>query len=206
VRGTSQRRTGFTLVELIVVIVILGILLAIAIPALTGYIAKAQDEQYIAEARDIVQATRSVLDEAYAAGKFSSGDAAGYFTTGWAPGMTDITAFVVKRFSLADLSTLATGYSRTFMNDVIGLGATNMRFHVHFVAPLGSDVTALTADAFMVYPEGRKPGDPTVVVTYGLSRVGGLVYTQDLHDAIKIDGTSTLDPNAGYVVYHLMSS
>ncbi|MDR3135905.1 MAG: prepilin-type N-terminal cleavage/methylation domain-containing protein, partial [Coriobacteriales bacterium] len=32
---------GFTLVELIVVIVILGILLAIAIPALTGYIGKA---------------------------------------------------------------------------------------------------------------------------------------------------------------------
>jgi prepilin-type N-terminal cleavage/methylation domain-containing protein len=38
--------TGFTLVELIVVIVILGILLAIAIPALTGYIQKAQDEEW----------------------------------------------------------------------------------------------------------------------------------------------------------------
>jgi prepilin-type N-terminal cleavage/methylation domain-containing protein len=37
---------GFTLVELIVAIVILGILLAIAIPALTGYIAKAQDKEW----------------------------------------------------------------------------------------------------------------------------------------------------------------
>jgi prepilin-type N-terminal cleavage/methylation domain-containing protein len=36
------RRTGFTLVEVIVVLVILAILAAIAIPALTGYIDKAQ--------------------------------------------------------------------------------------------------------------------------------------------------------------------
>jgi prepilin-type N-terminal cleavage/methylation domain-containing protein len=46
VRGVAQGRDGFILVELIVVIVILGILLAIAIPALTGYIRKAEDQKY----------------------------------------------------------------------------------------------------------------------------------------------------------------
>jgi prepilin-type N-terminal cleavage/methylation domain-containing protein len=44
----AHRRAGFTLVEVIVVLVILALLAAIAIPALTGYIDKAQDKKYIA--------------------------------------------------------------------------------------------------------------------------------------------------------------
>jgi type II secretory pathway pseudopilin PulG len=61
------------LVEVIVVLVILAILAAIAIPALTGYIDKAQDKQYIAQARNAVAALRSVMSELYASGKFGEG-------------------------------------------------------------------------------------------------------------------------------------
>jgi prepilin-type N-terminal cleavage/methylation domain-containing protein len=67
--GARRRRAGFTLVEVIVVLVILAILAAIAIPALTGYIDKAEDKQYIAMARDIALAHRAVIDEAYATGE-----------------------------------------------------------------------------------------------------------------------------------------
>jgi prepilin-type N-terminal cleavage/methylation domain-containing protein len=54
---------GFTLVEVIVVLVILAILAAIAIPALTGYIDKAQQKTIIAEAREAKMAITTLMVE-----------------------------------------------------------------------------------------------------------------------------------------------
>lgn len=62
----ENKKKGFTLVELIVVLVILAILAALLIPALTGYIDKAKEKDVIAETRQAVMATQTLVDEKYA--------------------------------------------------------------------------------------------------------------------------------------------
>lgn len=64
-------KKGFTLVELIVVLVILAILAALLVPALTGYIDKANKEKVVSETRMVVMAAQTELSEAY--GKAGAG-------------------------------------------------------------------------------------------------------------------------------------
>ena len=66
-----KNRKGFTLVELIVVLVILAILAALLIPALTGYIDKANKEKVISETRMVAMAVQTECSEAY--GQLKSG-------------------------------------------------------------------------------------------------------------------------------------
>ena len=71
IRNKMKEAKGFTLVELIVVLVILAILAALLVPALTGYIDKANKEKITAECRQVVMAAQTEASTLY--GKASGG-------------------------------------------------------------------------------------------------------------------------------------
>lgn len=62
---------GFTLVELIVVMLILAILAGMFIPSLIGYIEKASESELQIETRQLYQAAQVVATENYRKGGFS---------------------------------------------------------------------------------------------------------------------------------------
>ncbi len=69
----SKEQKGFTLVEMIVVLVIIAILAAITIPALLKYIDKAREKQVVIDARTAYLAAETAASEAYAASYTDSG-------------------------------------------------------------------------------------------------------------------------------------
>ena len=82
-------KKGFTLVEVIVVIVIIAILAAIAIPALTGYIERANQRAAVVDARTITTAMQTMVsDRNYSSPAFVPGSAS---MADWAAGVTTLT-------------------------------------------------------------------------------------------------------------------
>ena len=61
----KKAKKGFTLVELMVVIVIMAVLAAAATPVFAGYVKKARAAEHLSECRAIYVAAQSCLEEAF---------------------------------------------------------------------------------------------------------------------------------------------
>jgi prepilin-type N-terminal cleavage/methylation domain-containing protein len=213
-------KAGFTLVEVIVVIVIIAILAAIGVPALTGYIDKAQDKQYIAQARNAMIAVRTVIGEAYADGEFANSEThgydVGYLTTGHFDGKmvwyTEVLSYLISDPSSTDRYELLKRASSFLGEEALIEDGDYDKENGYWTANIfGSNgSTALNADGFswFFYPEGDNPYKPVIIVTYKMDRVDttdmeGNIYTAFSDSVFDSDNDIPYNPNAGYEVYHL---
>ena len=60
IRGPMARQRGFTFVELLLVVAIIGIIVAITVPALQSYVARGQRSQAIMDLQEISDAIRKL--------------------------------------------------------------------------------------------------------------------------------------------------
>jgi prepilin-type N-terminal cleavage/methylation domain-containing protein len=208
--GRSARR-GFTLVEVIVVLVILAILAAIAIPALTGYIDKAEDKKYIADARNRIVAFRSVLNEAYAQGDFNGNNTAQeYLLKGTS--LTDYTLFdmeLVGGYVFAPTNPSKDMKRMTYHKraaELIGEPVLPPLWNFFTVRTNTADTTAITADGFCYYymPKGYLKGALSVWVTYKMNRINNPSTSHDVfyNQIIGTSNNTKYNDSAGYEVYY----
>jgi prepilin-type N-terminal cleavage/methylation domain-containing protein len=201
-----MKQAGFTLVEVIVVIVIIAILAAIGVPALTGYIDKAHDKQYIAMARDHYIAMHTVIDDAYANGQFSSTASQAFLNNGTALGSNGL-----KSWDISDLFSNTEGSSGSLISkqavaNLIGEEAPVASNQPQYwnIKMLGSaDSTVLTSDGvwFDFWPEdGYGIGNPVVVVTRNVRHVNLTNQSYVAFEKVNFE----YDANAGYEVYNLL--
>ena len=118
-------KKGFTLVELIVVLVILAILAALLVPALTGYIDKANNEKIIATTRQVVVAAQTEASEAY--GKNSAGKLAGddvTVKTGQDQDDTNSPVHIADIVKLAEVGSVGSNSAFTGTNGVTSVSVT----------------------------------------------------------------------------------
>ncbi len=132
----KENNKGFTLVELIVVLVILAILAAALVPSLLGYIDRARESKYFEEGHAIYTALQVVEDEQYAKGAEPLTSVAATSTAV----LTEVNAMVdPSKLKTATITTKATGGKTHADYTITGLV-------IEFTSQDGSDVKLTMAD------------------------------------------------------------
>lgn len=152
-------RKGFTLVELIVVLVILAILAALLIPALTGYIDKANKEKVIAECRMAVMAVQTESTTIYGKNGTVKPDD---FTT------TDKKTNVKPEDTIRSLAEVSGHWTATVdaSGKVTKLVYENASWHVEYTAA----VTSAATDSASATTTAASYSDPTKLTEDALDK------------------------------------
>ena len=199
-KHSKSKKSGFTLVELIVVLTILAILAALLIPALTGYIEKAKKNKVIAETRMLHEAVQTVTSELYAGSaqwKASSGGTTTLASSSGDPikassalagvNLKDCYNKVVK---LSEVPSLQDGSGHFF-------AIINGNGKVHSIIYTARGYLGLYSSDTQKY-EAYKIGETTDYGTVSDAAYSGSFYSSIYYIA-AIDNGNSSDPNASYM-------
>jgi prepilin-type N-terminal cleavage/methylation domain-containing protein len=214
-------KKGFTLVEVIVVLVILAILAAIAIPALTGYIAKAEDERYKLQARDAIMAFRSVIDEDYSIGNFNAA-ASAYLDDGIKSYNSTAASKPVKYFAALAFGNLvdhgnnnyvSQDIDNIYLNKTAKLMGTQTVYknapgywHFSLYSPNNDNYNFLNAPwyRYLYFPDGENANSPVIVVTFGIDLTPASLTNNSFSGFMgKVNEDTHFSMDVGYRVFHL---
>jgi type II secretory pathway pseudopilin PulG len=200
------------LVEVIVVIVIIAILAAIGVPALTGYIDKAQDKQWIAKARNAYIATRTVIGELYGDGRIDAKAMNEHYTLSGYGGTEECWEPILVALESDNFTS-----QYEIMDKISALAGDNFSYETHAksnglwdITLVGSSAaTLLNADGFIyeLYTgKTAESGEPVIVVTYKMDRYDttDISTLKDLWTEADEATEDVYNPNAGYEVYYLV--
>ncbi|WKY43841.1 prepilin-type N-terminal cleavage/methylation domain-containing protein [Eubacteriaceae bacterium ES2] len=186
-----KNQKGFTLVEIIVVLVIIGVLAAFTVPTMLGFVAEAKGKAYIAEAREVYVAAQAVATEFNAVdGMTDGGSDSGKSSTGtsnqdWYGLSTSLSSTKIAR-------------RMTYTEETPYVGAMNedrVRASYRMLAYLDEDIEI--SDVDLIADQSKRPdeGEAAWIITVGAGgssldgtgKVTAVTYYKDGYQVVISD-------------------